>query len=137
MSYIQQQDGDVVQPKMKGYKMRCCDCGLVHKIDFFVVKHGRGHKVRFQVWRDQRSTAAGRRGNKDTKHNGAVPPIDPKLSDGRGWRDRCAAGERWRQEAAGVTAAPVRCSAWLGVAVIGIVGAALVEKQCCREDGSK
>ena len=49
----------------------------------------------------------------------AESPNDPKLSDGRGWRDRCVAGERWRQEAAGVTAAPVRCSAWLGVAVIG------------------
>ena len=47
-----------------------------------------------------------------------VTPNDPKLSDGRGWRDRCAVGERRRQEAAGVTAAPVRCSAWLGVAVI-------------------
>ena len=48
---------------------------------------------------------------------GAATPNDPKLSDGRGWRDRCAAGERRRQEAAGVTAAPVRCSAWLGVDV--------------------
>ena len=42
-------------------------------------------------------------------------PNDPKLSDGRGWRDRCVAGARRRQEAAGVTAAPVRWSAWLGV----------------------
>ena len=31
-------------------------------------------------------------------------PNDPKLSDGRGWRDRCVAGERRRQEAAGVRA---------------------------------
>ena len=46
--------------------------------------------------------------------SGARTPNDPKLSDRRGWRDRCAAGERRRQEAAGVTAAPVRCSAWLG-----------------------
>ena len=46
-------------------------------------------------------------------------PNDPKLSDGRGWRDRCAAGERRRPEAAGVTAAPVRCSALLGVADVG------------------
>ena len=44
-----------------------------------------------------------------------MTPNDPKLSDGRGWRDRCVVGERRRQEAAGVTAAPVRCSAWLGV----------------------
>ena len=42
-------------------------------------------------------------------------PNDPKLSDSPGWRDRCAAGERRRQEAAGVTAGRVRCSAWLGV----------------------
>ena len=48
---------------------------------------------------------------------GQESPNDPKLSDGRGWRDRCVAGERRRQEAAGVTAAPVRCSAWLGVDV--------------------
>jgi hypothetical protein len=23
-------------PKMKGYLMKCCDCGLVHKLDFRV-----------------------------------------------------------------------------------------------------
>ena len=46
----------------------------------------------------------------------AKAPNDPKLSDGRGWRDRCVAGERRRPEAAGVTARPVRYSAWIGVA---------------------
>ena len=55
-------------------------------------------------------------------------PNDPKLSDGRGWRDRCVAGERRRQEAAGVTAAPVRCSAWLGVAVIWEFGMCRLNK---------
>ena len=45
-------------------------------------------------------------------------PNDPKLSDGRGWRDRCMAGGKEAAEAAGVTAGAVRCSAWLGVAVI-------------------
>ena len=45
-------------------------------------------------------------------------PNDPKLSEPRGWRDRCVAGgERGGPEAAGVTAARVRCSE-LGVAVI-------------------
>ena len=41
---------------------------------------------------------------------------DPKLSDSRSWRAGCMVGERWRQEAASVTAERVRCSAWLGVA---------------------
>jgi len=27
-----------IAPQMKGYKMACCDCGLVHDIDFRVVK---------------------------------------------------------------------------------------------------
>ena len=49
---------------------------------------------------------------------GARTPNDPKLSEPRGWRDRCVVGERRRPEAAGVTAARVLCSAWLGVAVI-------------------
>ena len=48
-----------------------------------------------------------------------MSPNDPKLSDSPGWRDRCAAGERRRQEAAGVTAGRVRCSAWLGVIGLG------------------
>ena len=53
---------------------------------------------------------------------------DLKLSDGRGWRDRCVVGERRRQEAAGVTAAPVRCSAWLGVSgLFGVGGIKLIE----------
>ena len=41
----------------------------------------------------------------------AKSPNDPKLSDGRGWRDRCTVGGKAEAEAAGVTAAHVRCSA--------------------------
>ena len=65
-------------------------------------------------------------------------PNDPKLSDGRGWRDGCWVRRRGEVElgkdaartrrvesqiAASVTAAPVRCSAWLGVDVRFGVGA--------------
>ena len=50
--------------------------------------------------------------------NRAKSPNDPKLSDGRGWRGPCmAGGEGGGPEAGAVTATPVRCSAWLGVAV--------------------
>ena len=27
-----------VKPKMQGYKVECCDCGLIHEVDFRVVK---------------------------------------------------------------------------------------------------
>ena len=43
-------------------------------------------------------------------------PNDPKLSDGGGWRGPCMAGGKAAAEARAVTAMPVRCSAWLGVA---------------------
>ena len=45
-------------------------------------------------------------------------PNDPKLSDGGGWRGPCMAGGKAAAEARAVTAVAVRCSAWLGVAVI-------------------
>lgn len=41
---------DWVQPKMTKYLMACCDCALVHEMQFRVVatKAGR-HKVQFRV----------------------------------------------------------------------------------------
>lgn len=55
-----------VQPVKKGYKMRCCDCGLVHRIDFRVLdwrtaKPMSYSKVQMRVERDNRATAAARR----------------------------------------------------------------------------
>ena len=67
-----------------------------------VRSHGRAAKVFGRDWND---CLHGKR---------EESPNDPKLSDSPGWRDRCVVGERRRQEAAGVTAGRVRCSAWLG-----------------------
>lgn len=61
MRYQQQFDGDMVRPVMKGYKMCCCHCCLIHVFDFFVVRSGRGHRVEFRVRQDKRATAAARR----------------------------------------------------------------------------
>ena len=37
---IQNEDGfsDWIKPLMKGYRMACCDCCLVHKTEFRVIK---------------------------------------------------------------------------------------------------
>ena len=60
---------------------------------------------------------------------------DLKLSEPRGWRDRCVAGgEGGRPEAAGVTAARVRCSAWLGV---GLASVEARQKVCKRKAGKR
>lgn len=46
-------DGEWVRPVMRGYRMKCCDCGLVHVLDFKVIKWARGHKVLFRAFRKE------------------------------------------------------------------------------------
>jgi hypothetical protein len=55
--------GEWVQPIPRGYQMACCDCGLVHRLDFRVVKYAGGSrtKVQYRADRDNRATAALRR----------------------------------------------------------------------------
>lgn len=43
---------------LPGYRMSCCDCGLVHELEFDVVDGG---KVIFRARRSNRATAAVRR----------------------------------------------------------------------------
>ena len=79
MKYKQEYDGEPVFPEMDGYKMRCCDCGLVHKIDFRAVKivkrfdngtfayktlDTEKYGVELTAWRDNRATSAIRRAKK-------------------------------------------------------------------------
>jgi hypothetical protein len=59
-------DGEWVQPRRRGYKMACCDCGLVHTVNFRIVPWGRGRKVQFQAYRNNRSTALMRRARKES-----------------------------------------------------------------------
>ncbi|HET7321161.1 MAG TPA: hypothetical protein VFI96_01620 [Longimicrobiaceae bacterium] len=63
-----------VYPIMHGYKMACCDCGLVHNMNFRVVRGSDGevlddeeYRVEFQVSRNARSTGQLRR------HMGKAP----------------------------------------------------------------
>lgn len=52
-----------VSPRRTGYKMACCDCGLVHRLVFRIVPndHGPGKKIQFRVERDNRATGQMRR----------------------------------------------------------------------------
>ena len=49
--------GEWTRPRMKNFREQCCDCGLIHRLDFRIV-HGR---VEFRTRRDGRATAAVRR----------------------------------------------------------------------------
>jgi hypothetical protein len=61
MHYDKPEPGTWVNPVKRGYKIICCDCGLVHRFDFRHVRWGRGRKIQFRCWRDERATAAVRR----------------------------------------------------------------------------
>jgi hypothetical protein len=56
-AYEQPREGEWVQPIEEGYKVACCDCGLVHNVDFRIYEG----KVQLRVFRNNRSTAMVRR----------------------------------------------------------------------------
>ena len=65
--YTKPESGEWVRPIRRGYKLACCDCGLVHCIDFSHIPWGRGRKIIFRTRRDERATAAMRREMKKRK----------------------------------------------------------------------
>jgi len=56
MAYEEPGTDEWVQPVVEGYKMACCDCGLVHEMDFRI-ENGR---IQFRVRRNNRATAGKR-----------------------------------------------------------------------------
>lgn len=67
---------DWIAPVMRNYKLGCCDCGLVHDLQFKVLEVTRngkktfdgaevnGHRVLFRARRNKQSTRVQRRGKK-------------------------------------------------------------------------
>lgn len=57
--YEEPEAGEWVRPVMNGYKLACCDCGLVHDVDFRVSEDL--ERVEFRVFRNNRATGQIRR----------------------------------------------------------------------------
>lgn len=55
--YGRPQNGEWIQPILRGYRLGCCDCGLVHQVDFRI----KNRKIQFRVFRLNRATAMMRR----------------------------------------------------------------------------
>lgn len=70
MTIPQVHDGDWVHPVRRDYKMVCCDCGLVHRLDFRLTPCAGGQAIEFRASRDKRATAAVRR---EMRKRGEVP----------------------------------------------------------------
>jgi Zn-finger protein len=60
--YRVEKAGRWVQPVRKGYLMQCCDCALVHRMDFRIVSDESGYsqRVQFRAWRAAGETKAQR-----------------------------------------------------------------------------
>ena len=52
------EDGEWIYPVHKGFKLACCDCGLIHTMDFDISEG----MVKVKVSRDNKATAGRRRG---------------------------------------------------------------------------
>ncbi len=63
--YLQVVDGIPYYPSKRGHREQCCDCGLVHRVNFHIEdKDGkpiRGARVRITAWRHSKATGGARR----------------------------------------------------------------------------
>ena len=57
MRFTRHRDGEWIQPLRRGYRLACCDCGLVHRIDLRIVRG----RIQYRATRAPRSTAMMRR----------------------------------------------------------------------------
>ena len=55
--------GSRTRPRVRNFREQCCDCGLIHRLDFRIVDG----KVEFRTRRDDRATASARRTFKFTQ----------------------------------------------------------------------
>ena len=55
--YYQRVDGEWFEVEHRSHQIRCCDCGLVHKLNFRLRKG----KIQIQAFRDNRATGQRRR----------------------------------------------------------------------------
>jgi hypothetical protein len=59
-AYKEADDGEWITPTQTGHRMRCCDCGLVHRVDFRVLEPSGDHPkgaIQYRAHRDNRATA--------------------------------------------------------------------------------
>jgi len=73
MRYHNVKDGEWIQPRRKNYYMKCCDCGLVHALDFRLIKDSIGRAfIQFKARRiNKRVSSAVSKVRKNPKNSKA------------------------------------------------------------------
>ena len=69
--YRKLKENEWVNPVRMGYRTACCDCGLVHELDFRLVGPVTRRTIQFRVRRNNRATGQIRR------HSRKIERIDP------------------------------------------------------------
>lgn len=64
MKYVEVDDGVALHPRHDRFFLRCCDCGLTHRVTFRIVRLRGRRQIRMRTWRDERKTAAYRRAHR-------------------------------------------------------------------------
>lgn len=55
-------DGEWMTPRRRGFMLGCCDCGLMHRLDFkLITMPNHGKKIQFRAFRHVMATAQIRR----------------------------------------------------------------------------
>lgn len=60
-AYTKLKDGEWIRPSRKAFKDMCCDCGLVHTVDFRIVEDGNRHFIEFRARRHGPATGGARK----------------------------------------------------------------------------
>jgi hypothetical protein len=61
VKYHEPKAGEWIRPVRRGYLLACCDCGLVHRMNFRLVGGKKRKRIEFAVFLAPRRTAALRR----------------------------------------------------------------------------
>ena len=59
--YYHVTDGEWIIVPRRGFREQCCDCGLVHRLNFRITDAG---QIEIQTFRDSRATNGARSGRK-------------------------------------------------------------------------
>ncbi len=51
LEWQQGKEGEWVQPPRKNFYIQCCDCHLIHRVNFRLVNTGTYNKIQLQVFR--------------------------------------------------------------------------------------
>lgn len=68
MKYLKAVEGEWFECGWNRFRLMCCDCGLVHEMDFKIEPHrvpaGMGYRLFMKAKRNERATSASRRKGK-------------------------------------------------------------------------